>query len=230
MGEAGQFANAWRTTPDDDAQFVESLLPRAFRNNVFADVARPGQFNDADMLEVGNSVINHDSVGARSHFSLWCAMKSPLLIGTDVTRISKDALDILTNPEAIEINQDPLGLQAFVVWNSSRHLKPAKGGSLPVPLQSVWAGPLDKGAFTVVLLNAASSSANIKFTRDMLTKSIKNAAPGTVSPPAAKLQMRDIWTKTDLGTFEKEYSANVKSHDVLFLKLSPIKGSLEVAV
>merc|ERR1712151_718032 len=74
--EAGQFANAWRTTGDDDYPFVESLLPRAFRNNMFAEFARPGQFNDADMLEVGNNVIEHDTIGARTHFTLWCAMKS----------------------------------------------------------------------------------------------------------------------------------------------------------
>ena len=41
-------------------------------------------------------------------------MKSPLLIGNDVRNMTKEdeAIKILTNIEAIAVNQDPLGVQA----------------------------------------------------------------------------------------------------------------------
>ena len=41
---------------------------------------------------------------ARAHFSLWCTSKAPLIIGTDVTNITKESLEILTNKEAIAVN------------------------------------------------------------------------------------------------------------------------------
>lgn len=38
-------------------------------------------------------------------------MKAPLVIGCDIRNISKEYLDILTAPEVIAVNQDPLGAQ-----------------------------------------------------------------------------------------------------------------------
>lgn len=46
-----------------------------------------------------------------SHFSLWAITKAPLIIGSDVRKISAAALSILTNHEVIAVNQDPLGIQ-----------------------------------------------------------------------------------------------------------------------
>merc|ERR1711920_690555 len=102
------------------------------------------------MLEVGNQVALGDVIGARSHFSLWSIMKSPLIVGTDVTNISAEAIAILSNREAIAVNQDPLGKQAFVVWKSSKTLPPPPGFHFHFPLvalQTVWAGPLEKNGF-----------------------------------------------------------------------------------
>lgn len=224
----GRLANSWRSTPDDNTDLISSLVPRAFLNNEYAANARPGQFNDADMLEVGNDVILHDVKGARTHFSLWCAMKSPLLIGTDITTLKPEALQILANPHAISVNQDPLGLQAFVVSASSKKM-PSIGKAFPaVPLESVWAGPLSDGAFTALLLNVGKSTARITLTRQMLHKSMANAAPGTVPAPAAEFTMFDIWRKANIGSFKTAYSVEVEPHDVLFLRLTPVRESVAI--
>ena len=45
----------------------------------------------------------------RSHFTLWAALKSPLLIGCDLDKISPADLAILLAEEVIAVNQDPLG-------------------------------------------------------------------------------------------------------------------------
>jgi len=65
------------------------------------------------MLEVGNGgMTNAEYI---SHFSLWAIMKSPLLVGCDVTNMSQSTMDILLNTEVIAINQDRAGKQGHVV-------------------------------------------------------------------------------------------------------------------
>lgn len=61
------------------------------------------------MLEVGNGGMTFNEYV--THFSLWSISKSPLLVGCDVTNMSAETLSILTNPEVIAVNQDPLGIQ-----------------------------------------------------------------------------------------------------------------------
>jgi hypothetical protein len=61
------------------------------------------------VLEVGNGGITYEE--GLSHFSLWAISRAPLIIGCDVTNISATTLSILTNPEVIAVNQDPLGVQ-----------------------------------------------------------------------------------------------------------------------
>ena len=57
-----------------------------------------------DMLEIGNA--NFTLEEQRSHFTLWALNKSPLLIGTDITKLPNDTIDIFLNKEIIAINQD----------------------------------------------------------------------------------------------------------------------------
>ncbi len=75
------------------------------------------------MLEVGNGGMSEAENAA--HFSLWSISKAPLLIGCDVTKMSAATLKILTNPEAIAINQDPLGVQGKKVAFASSQLSNA---------------------------------------------------------------------------------------------------------
>jgi hypothetical protein len=63
---------------------------------------------------VGNSGLLENE--QRSHFALWCLLKSPLFIGADLRKLSKSALEILTASEVIAVNQDPLGVAGDLVW------------------------------------------------------------------------------------------------------------------
>ena len=73
--------------------------------------AGPDHWNDPDMLEVGNGgmTVNED----RAHFSMWCMLAAPLMAGNDLTSMSDATRAILTNAEAIAINQDVLGIQGL---------------------------------------------------------------------------------------------------------------------
>jgi alpha-galactosidase len=63
-----------------------------------------GGHSDADMLEVGNGGLTEQQ--ERTHFALWAAMKSPLLIGTDLIKIKLSSLAILKSRRLILFNQD----------------------------------------------------------------------------------------------------------------------------
>lgn len=91
------------------------------------NVSRPGFFADLDILEIGNGGLTLPE--ERAVFSLWCAVKSPLLLGNDLSAMTQATLDTVGNEELLAVNQDTLGLAA-------RRIVAGPGG-----LQ-VWSGPL----------------------------------------------------------------------------------------
>jgi alpha-galactosidase len=75
--------------------------------------AGPGAFNDLDMLEVGNTGLT--ATEQQTHFAFWAAVKSPLIVSTDLTKISAQALAILKNTRIIAVNVCTL---SFSTWAS----------------------------------------------------------------------------------------------------------------
>ena len=133
--------NLWRTTPDIKA-FWASIVGIYELNVRLADYAGPGGWNDPDMLEVGNGGLNFEE--NRAHFTLWCMMAAPLILGNDVrTFLRRDgtpdtanaAWQIVTNKDVIAIDQDPLGAQCRRMWTNGTQdvlLKPLAGGDVAV--------------------------------------------------------------------------------------------------
>lgn len=128
--------------------------------------AKPGHFNDLDMLQVGNGglmyeeevslIIIHSFVTLQiAHFSLWAALKSPLLISTDLTRITQASLDILMNTEIIAINQDPLGKSAHLVYRGYNNGWLGLGKKVKY---DIWAGDLVNGEYVVSMAFFYSSN------------------------------------------------------------------------
>lgn len=104
-------AGSWRTTGDIYCAW-ESVKNIIKTNLPLSAFCRKGHYNDMDMLEVGRGLTTEED---RTHFSMWCMMNSPLLIGCDLASINKNTLKLLTNAEFIAINQDTLYKQAYVV-------------------------------------------------------------------------------------------------------------------
>lgn len=103
-------ANTWRTTYDIQNMW-ECIVPHLDWQNVFADFFGPGGFGDMDILEVGNGVLT--AAESVSHFSLWAAMKSPLLIGCALSSADcQSNLTVFLNAEVLAVNQDALGKPA----------------------------------------------------------------------------------------------------------------------
>ena len=123
---AADIAESWRTTKDIRANW-KSVKDLIGENLYLSAYAKPGHYNDMDMLEVGQlkgavkSIFGkHGDTGLTpdeevTHFGMWCMLSSPLLIGCDVRTIPASTKALITNPYLLAMNQNDLGLQGYVV-------------------------------------------------------------------------------------------------------------------
>jgi len=187
--------NFWTADPNstDRGAIITSLKTNA----PLAAYGGPNQWNDPDMLEVGNSddgAGNVTDVEYQSHFSLWAISAAPLIAGNDLRNMSETTKAILTNREIIAINQDALGLQGALMKTMGE--------------QSIWAKPLNEnGARAVVLLNEGAATANITVRFDEI-----GLAGGSA-------KVRDLQAQADKGTFKDSFAVDVPSHGTATLKI-----------
>eukprot|EP00039_Didymoeca_costata_P014372 m.231316 g.231316 ORF g.231316 m.231316 type:complete len:408 (+) comp16006_c1_seq9:28-1251(+) len=195
----GSIANCWRTTGDIDNTW-ESMYDRAIENDQYAASASPGSFNDPDMLEVGNFFHGNgltalgDAEG-RTQFSLWALIKAPLLIGTDVTNMTKETLATLSNKEVIAVNQDTLGIQGTLMDNSTS--------------VDVWTGKLANQSVVVALVNKDGENENT------MELDVKKVYPNFNS----NTHIRDLWSHTNLPN-SGPFTFKIPPHDTVMLKFS----------
>ncbi|OJD37213.1 alpha-galactosidase [Diplodia corticola] len=136
--------NSWRVGGDITNNW-NSVASIAASNAGITSYSAPGGFNDYDMLEVGNGGLTEAE--ERAHFGLWAICKSPLLLGTDLTKITNSSLAIIKNADVISVNQDSLGLAAST-FTPSGQAAPTSGTLYPY-----WSGPLSDG-FVIGLVAA----------------------------------------------------------------------------
>ena len=193
-----KIADSWRISADIEPTF-ESVLHIVDLCEPLWKHSGPGGFNDMDMLQVGRGMSETED---RTHFTMWCMMNSPLLAGNDLRSMTPATLAILTQPEIIALNQDPLAYQA-------RRMRDDGDTEL-------WAKPLgeiDSGDVAVTLLNRGKESATISF--DLTEIGIDAAKPYAI---------RDLWQRKNLDAASRQprRSFTVPSHGVVVLR---IKGT-----
>jgi alpha-galactosidase len=164
--------------------------------------AGPGHWNDPDMLEVGNGMsFNED----RAHFSLWCMLAAPLMAGNDLRKMSDQTKSILTNKDAIAIDQDPLGVEGFRYWSADG--------------LEIWVRPLSNGDLAVCLLNRSEQPMNVSY--DWAAHAIQDKISNTDADfTKTTYKLRDLWTKKNVGTTKTAFKRSIASHDVVLLRLS----------
>lgn len=163
-----QVGNSWRTSPDISPRWGAML--RSYDSVVTRPLyARPGSWNDPDMLFIGKGDFDADHlVEARSHFSLWAMLNAPLLIGYDLRSAPKALLDIWDNSDVIGLNQDKLGNQAVRVRQS---------GDVDILVKSL------RGRKAVALFNRSDRAQTIELTSSDLKFG------------DSAIQLRDLWSK-----------------------------------
>lgn len=190
--------NCWRTTGDINDSWG-SLSNIAFNQNGHEKFAGPGHWNDPDMLVVGkvgwgpslhpSNLTPNEQV---LHITMWSLLSSPLLIGCNMADMDQFTINLLTNDEVLDINQDPLG-------------KPA-GRKSQDGMAEVWARPLWDGTVAVGLFNRSSMSS--KVTAKWSDLGITGSQP-----------VRDLWQKKNLGKFKDSYTTSVPAHGAILIKV-----------
>ncbi len=203
IAEVAPWAQSWRTTTDIRDVWGRVAHDIGFAQDAWAPFARPGHFNDADMLVVGHvgGWSSHELHASKltpdeqyTHISLWCLLASPLLIGCDLERMDDFTLGLLTNDEVLEINQDSLCKQAVQV-----------GGTGDT---KIYAKPLDDGSLAVGLFNTGSAPARV-------------AAIWPELKITGRQRVRDLWRQQDVGEFADRFETTVAPHGVMFIRLFP---------
>lgn len=163
--------------------------------------AGPDHWNDPDMMEVGNGMsVNED----RAHFSMWCMLAAPLIAGNDIRAMQEETLEILTNNEAIAIDQDPLGIQGFKYESADS--------------MEIWFKPLQDGDWAVCFLNRSRQTQQVEFNWQA-KNAIDKLSGRKASFEKTSYTIRDLWLKKNIGTTNKPLKTTIPGHDVLMLRL-----------
>ena len=191
-------AQSWRTTNDitDTWASVKSI---ALAQDKAAPFAKPGNWNDPDMLVVGEvgwgnphkSRLKPDE--QYLHISLWSIFSAPLLIGCDLEKLDDFTLNLLTNDEVIAINQDALGKQGVCLQTV---------GELKIYVKELEGG------------NKAVAFAN--FGREKVSTNYKDFSKLGIN---GKQTIRDLWRQKDiakLNTVNENLPLDIPAHGVAY--------------
>lgn len=200
IGRVSTVANAWRTTTDINDNWKRVADDIGFNQAQWAPFAKPGHFNDADMMVIGVVGWGKDKQHYTkltpdeqySHVSLWALLASPLLLGNDLTQLDPFTLSLLSNDEVIDVDQDALAKPATLV----KHDGPGE----------IYAKPLEDGTHAVGLFNRGTEPVEVEIKWSDL------GLPGGHG-------VRDVWRQTDLGHFFEGFKTNVAPHSVVLIKV-----------
>ena len=196
-GEAAVGGNCWRTTGDitDNWGSLHGIYTSQAGHEKGAG---PGHWNDPDMLILGRVGWGNPHPSRLTpneqivHLSMWCLLSSPLLIGCDMSNLDALTVALLSNDEALEINQDMLGKPAGRVDKTGE--------------KEVWARPLFDGTMAVGLINGESEAAVV--TVDFAALGLKGSQP-----------VRDLWLHKNVGAANGKYAVEVPAHGAVLLKI-----------
>lgn len=179
--------------------------------------ARPGTWNDPDMLFIGHGEFDeHHLTEARTHFAMWAIINAPLIIGQDLRKAPASLLDIYRNAGIVALNQDPAGNAGVLAYDSH---------DIQIIVKQL-ADPSRKG---VVIVNRTGE----ELTADLLASHLKFDG-------AAAVTLRDLWSGASTS-FTGGTTFKLKAHEsVVFeatgkreladgLYLSEMPGRLHVA-
>ncbi len=207
---AADIAGSWRTTGDIRANW-KSIRKLILENLYLSAYCKPGHYNDMDMLELGQLVgavkspfVVYGDTGLTkdeelTHFGTWCILSSPLLLGCDPRDIPQSSFEVATNPYLLAMNQNDLGLQAYVA---------ARKGETYVLVKD--ADEKFGKARYVALLNLGDTPADIEIrARDL--------------DLAGRIEVFDLVERVDPGTFVDRTVVKVPPHASKFYRFDAAK-------
>ena len=207
IAELRKYAHMWRISGDvwdhwlqlPKQDWSQGLLGQFERAANWAPLVQAGHWPDADMLPLGylgprpgyakarESGFTPDE--SRTLMTLWCVLRSPLVMGGNLTKLDDATRRLLTNDEVIDVNQHSKGGRQ--VMSESQKI--------------VWVARGDKSdtAF-IALFNVSDSPQTIEYPLQSL---------GLAS---VSFHIRDLWEGRDLGTADRVKAVLRPHASVLF--------------
>ncbi|HEY5346201.1 MAG TPA: NPCBM/NEW2 domain-containing protein [Verrucomicrobiae bacterium] len=206
MGDVWQWGgsvngNCWRTTGDITDTW-RSMSGIGFHQDQAAPFAKPGNWNDPDMLIVGEvgwgkthpSRLTPDE--QYTHISLWCLLSAPLLIGCDMEKFDDFTLNLLGNDEVLALDQDALGKEAMCV---------ATNGDV-----RIYAKELEDGGRALGFFNLGLTPTPLDL------KQLTSLGFGE------KQRVRNLWRQLDVPVYDMP-AVMIPAHGVVLYKLTAVK-------
>jgi len=202
----------WRTANDlgndlsravrEQGDVSVPLFKVALENAEHREWSRPGAWNDPDYLFFGETepsgkVLPYPFTPHEKYafMSLWCLMAAPLFYSGKLAELDAFTLNLLCNPEVIEVDQDPLGQCARVITFSDETFAMIKD--------------MEACSKALGLFNRGRSAPT-----DM---AITWSDAGMNGPQ----RVRDLWRQKDLGNFTGEFRTEVPPGGVVLVRLEP---------
>lgn len=155
---------------------------------------RPGNWNDADFIIGGDPGTTLPET--RSQLALWSMMSAPLILSSDLEKLSPQAIAILSNKAVLTIDQDPLGKMATLVRRT--------------PDMDVLFKKLSDGDYAVAVLNHGDSSIRV----------VEHPADlGFSANAGCRLESQNLWSGTHSSA--STLQAEVASHDTVIWRVHP---------
>ena len=209
------FGNVWEWGADVGGQCWRTADDLGFELDRFVDVAinnakyrawnKPGAWNDPDYIQIGyvGSTNNHGEPQPcpfspnqqYTYMSLWSLGAAPLIFSGDMSKLDEFTLNVLCNPEVIDINQDALGQCGAVVILTDKTFLMVK--------------ELENGDKAVGFFNRGDKAADM---------TAQWAVLGLVGPVMA----RDVWRQKEIGKLDSSYTVTVPPRGVVMLRFSKL--------
>ncbi|KAI2497174.1 PFAM glycoside hydrolase clan GH-D [Fragilaria crotonensis] len=162
------------------------------------------------MLEVGNGNLSDEE--NRAHFSLWCLVKAPLLLGMDLDTLTADTKEIISNMNLIRVNQDPKSPQATCFAGCSVHAD-----------WSVLVTTTSDDAVVVLVINWKDV--------ELKLQPISVYTVGVVPGPDETLHIRDLWTNEEVNFSDMERAIPIpvlKRHSCIVYELKAVRAQRSI--
>lgn len=196
-------SNLWRISKDfwDDWESLKEQFELADQWN---NERESGSWPDADMLQLGRisrrgpngpeRESNFTRDEQMTHMFFWCIMKSPLMMGGDMTRNTPLVDSLLTNPEILGANQHGINPRRI----------PGEEGKI------IWySGVPDSKDFYVALFNLNDSQETFSLSLDKLLLN-------------SECKVRDLWYRRENNLPVKELKVMLNPHGAGIYRISPI--------
>ncbi|XP_077988633.1 alpha-N-acetylgalactosaminidase-like [Glandiceps talaboti] len=197
--------NLWRTFDDvqDSWDSIVSII-NFFGNeqDTLIPVSGPGQWNDPDMLVIGNFGLSYDQ--SKAQMAMWSIFAAPLLMSTDLRSISDQHKEILLNKEVIAIDQDPLGKMGRRITQRDSI--------------EVWTRPLANNSYASVLLSKRTDDVPFNFTTTLKEIGVRGHFQ--------KYHLRDVFLHKDICSIGLDDPTHfiINSTGVVMVRITPLQS------